>query len=338
MGKQSKNKPNTNLLKRNNELEKRNNELETCIKELEKQTQLPASPSTKASIRQIFKRNVSATFFFIAPFLVGWGVDGMNTGNILSPLLLAVSVLLIILAVFTNNDVWAYVTSKFHKRVTQILFVIIICMVFTLPTFSISQTITNNKQEQLAKTPIFLGELLPGKEPNPYNSYIENPFNIPNKTPIPVEAIRIMLGDDSGIYVSPSDNYTFALRGIPFLNVKFGDEGRILVTTQIIDNQNNKVIRVEDNVFQANPAYAFNPQQPNKYTIIVKDWDGNEVLHIKYLNQKTLWISGRFYSPEQQDTITIHSSGLIDGFKGMALRSIYLIESNPTGGIINIGG
>ncbi len=157
-------------------------------------------------------------------------------------------------------------------------------------------------------------------------------------TPIRPDSVRLILGDDSGIYISRGAEYVIALRHAPFLSIKVNNDGTLLFDTQVIDSNNNKIVKVEDNVFKVNPAYAFRPRQLNKYSLIVQDWNGIDVLNIKYFNSETLWITGKFFSPDAGDTIKIHPSGEIEGFKGMMLRGIYIVRPNYRGGIIDIGG
>jgi len=262
----------------------------------------------------------------------------MSSGSVFAPWLMAFGALLVAIAIITNQDISNYIKYRLPSFWKSASVAIIFCAIITIPVYVIFQNIANNQREELANTQIFTGFLISGNEPDPYNSYIANPFNIPNKTPIPKDSIRVMLGDDSGYYLGRNQEYVFALRNQPFLRIKIDNEGSLLINTLLADSTGNYMLEIENNVFRANPLDTFKPRQLNRYTIIVQDRKDEEVLRIKYLNFNTLWIAGKFYSPVQNDTVTIHESGLIDGFKGMQLRGMYMVETNPTGGIINIGG
>lgn len=254
----------------------------------------------------------------------------MSTGSVLAPWLMAVGALLVALAILTSEDAWKFISIHLPKLWQQALISIAICGLFFIPVLKYFQNVADNRSEVLSKTPIFYGELTPGNEPTPPSPS----YSLPGHyiTPIPTDSFRVMLGDDSGIYIRGTVDNIFYLKDKPILTIKTNVDGTVLLNTEVVDSTNHKIVKIIDNEFQANPEYAFRPRQPDKHSLVVRDSDGVEVLNIRYINSKTIWITGRFYSQGDPQPVAVFPSGLIE-FGDMKMRHVYV---NPilTGDII----
>jgi hypothetical protein len=322
----------------------RKNKWQNKLKLLKKKmlnTNLPPVQSNQPkpaqiNLWQVIRKSISPASTFISAILFGFGVQGMNTGSVLAPWLIAVGALMVAFVILTNQDIWSIITKRISKYWQKALIFIIICAIFFVPTLIVLQNVANNQRDVLSRTPIFLGVLTPGNAQDPYNSYKVNLVNIPTLTPIPPDSFRVMLGDDSGIFIDSSVNTTFGLKGKPFMTIKTNKDGIVVLNTKVLDSTNNRIVAIVDNEFQADPQYAFKPIQPDKHSLVVRDFDGVEVLNIKYINSKTLWITGRFFLPNESKAVTISASGLIE-LGNIEIRGIYMVGGEP-GGFINLGG
>jgi hypothetical protein len=294
---------------------------------------MPISPTPQLSYKQVIKRNLCPACLFIAATIFGFGGESMSSGSMVAPWLISIGGMLVAVAIITNQDFessFRHIERGWARNIIHIS----LCVLLTIPTFFIFQNMANNEREQLAKTPIFYGELTPGNGPNPYSYYEDNPENM-QLTPIPPDSLRVMFGDNSGFYIDSSVETNFGLDGYKFLTIRTDENGMALINTEVYDSTNHKIVKIIDNEFQANPEYAFHPIQTDKHSLIVRDSEGIEVLNIKYINSHTIWIIGRFYFKGKSEAIAIKPSGEIK-LKGLTWYGGYLVGGSP-GGFINIG-
>jgi hypothetical protein len=128
------------------------------------------------------------------------------------------------------------------------------------------------RREVQETTPVYFGALTPGNEKAP-----PLPPGVPNGT------ISLLLGDELRLLAAQSRNYVFSKAGKPFLTVGIKD-GQMQISAVVMDSRNQLVVRIVDNEFQAIPQNAFNPKQPDKHSLVVRDADGLEVLNLRFLN------------------------------------------------------
>jgi hypothetical protein len=139
---------------------------------------------------------------------------------------------------------------------------------------------------------VYFGGLTPGTDPD-----------IPLPAGVSADTVQLLLGDDLRI-LSASSSAVFSKDGKAFLSIEDRD-GRILLTATLLDKSNRYICRVIENEFQISPERAFNPKQPDAHSLIVRDADGVEVLNLKFLNPKTMRITGRFQLPGSSEPVLI---------------------------------
>lgn len=103
----------------------------------------------------------------------------------------------------------------------------------------------------------------------------------------------LLLGDDLRIVTSRFPTCVISHAGKPFLTVK-QKGGNIFVTATLVDYQGRHMVRIIENEFQANAETTFNPRQPDRHSLIVRDTTGQEVLNVRFKNPQTIRITGRF--------------------------------------------
>jgi hypothetical protein len=137
--------------------------------------------------------------------------------------------------------------------------------------------------------PVFNGKIIAANEATPW---------------VPADTFSLMLGDDLQVLTRSTENFIFSKDGKPFLKMKVqGNE--LFVTASIVDQAGNSIVRIINNEFQASQERAFNPKQPDAHTLIVRDFDGAEVLNIRYVNPKVIRIVGRFRLPGYNEPVLI---------------------------------
>jgi hypothetical protein len=164
-----------------------------------------------------------------------------------------------------------------------------LCLLIFYATHRIVLHLTNEKSVPKVS---FYGELTPGDDPM-----------LPLPSGVPPDTVQLLLGDDLRI-LSASSSAVFSKGGKSFLSIEFRN-GRILLTATLLDKSNRYICRVIENEFQISPERAFNPKQPDAHSLIVRDADGVEVLNLKFLNPKTMRITGRFQLPGSPEPLLI---------------------------------
>jgi hypothetical protein len=169
----------------------------------------------------------------------------------------------------------------------------------------------------------YFGGLSPGNEPI---------------DPLPVGAspdtIQLFLGDDLRV-LSSSQNPVLAIGGKPFLSIAIRD-GLMRLTATILDNNNQPICRIINNEFQAFPERSFNPKQPDEHSLIVRDAEGNEVLNVRFLNPKTIWLIGRFHLPGLKGPILVLRDDGIVLPGGSSIGHLTLNPTTSAAGVLNL--
>lgn len=203
---------------------------------------------------------------------------------------LILQILLSIVGILGGGTVWYFISQKQYHQALWIGFVASIILILVIALYIRNYIL---QKEIQAKTPIFFGELVPDNKPSP-----PLPANVPEDT------ISLLLGDDLRVLAAQSENYIFSREGKSFLSIAIKN-GSMSITLSVMDSNNRNIVRIIDNEFQAYPKNAFNPKQPDKHSLVVRDSQGIEVLNIRFLNPKAMRIVGRFHLPGYSEPVMI---------------------------------
>lgn len=258
--------------------------LHVCLFIISKQTDKTSKITDK---RKINFSLFNELFISVGILMVGWGLPEMINGKIYASWLIGFGFLLVVARIVFDERIRA-VISKWRKKYSIPFLIFIVCISFFIP-FKVSQIYTQTRIELLSESEIcYANKLMPGNEGIPsdderiINEFVNDRY-------------IVMLGDHSAIFMNEFGTFKLCNNNKPFITLTIDSEGGLLLTTQVMNNTGNEIVKIENNVFKAVPAYAFNPQNPDSQNLIVRDSKKVEVLTIKYLNPKVLRITGRFY-------------------------------------------
>jgi hypothetical protein len=199
-----------------------------------------------------------------------------------------------IIGILGSGTFWYFLSQKNYYAALWTTFSVFILVGLTVTLYIRNSLI---QQEIQANTPMYFGELTPGTDSAP-----PIPLNVPSNT------VSLLLGNNV-VLAAQSKTYILSKDEKPFLSISIENRG-MKISATIVDSKNNYIARVIDNEFQINPINAFNPKQPDKHSLVVRDIDGVEVLHIRYLNPTAISVLGRFWLPRVSEPILILPEGL----------------------------
>lgn len=153
------------------------------------------------------------------------------------------------------------------------------------------------EKREAAKRPVYFGEILPANEPTPASvGQLER------------GSVALVLGGNTII----TNNKTVALTvgGRPFLSVRVRN-GSLFLSARLVNSNNQPVVRIIDNEFQASPERTFNPKQPDRSSLLVRDEDGQEILNVRFINSQVIRINGIFEIPGQNASIIARDDALV---------------------------
>lgn len=194
------------------------------------------------------------------------------------------------------------------------------CIVLFVAALSTHYVAEKNAERDAANQPVFAGNIYPGNKPDPRS--LESNQRL------------LQLGDDLDLITTGNANSVLSKNGKTFLSIGVNSNGQMTISATVIDSQNQNIVRIINNEFQASPDYAFLPKQPDKNSLIVRDSDGVEVLNIKFINAKTIRITGRFVIPGNVEPVVITADRGIEWPGGGGIGHL-TIEATGNGGIID---
>ena len=229
-------------------------------------------------------------------------------------------VLLLVIGIAGGGALWYFISQKQYHHALWIGTAAAIILLIVIALFIRNEIV---KTEIQAKTPVYFGELVPSNDPSP---------------PLPKNAfkgtITLMLGDDLRVLAAQSQNYVFSKKGKPFLSIGIKN-GVMRLSASILDSTNQNIIRIIDNEFQANPERAFNPKQPDKHSLVVRDAKGVEVLNIRFLNPRAMRIVGRFQMPGFSEPVQILPNDGVRFPGGGGISHLTMDMTASKGGVID---
>lgn len=198
----------------------------------------------------------------------------------------------------------------FKKSPYHSIWMFVITAVFALfVTMSIYRN-DNIQKEEEAKKPKYSGYLTPGNAPTPPLPHEPSPS-------IPKDFKYLFIGGNVLVtkfeenfvllYDSGKSNKVAPLKNILQLKI---NKDEMKIDADIVDSKNNNMCRIIDNEVKIMQENTFNPKLLDGHSLIVRDWSGEEVLNISYLNPSAIKISGRFYVEESVKPIIINDGGI----------------------------
>lgn len=229
-------------------------------------------------------------------------------------------VLLVFVGIIGGGALWYFISQRQYHHALWSGTAAAIILIIVIALFIRNGLI---KGEIQANTPVYCGELVPANDESP-----PLPKNAPKNT------ITLMLGDDLRILAAQSKNHVFSKQGVAFLTIGIKNSA-MRISASIMDSDNKNIVRIIDNEFQANPERAFNPKQPDKHSLVVRDVKGVEVLNVRYLNPKAMRIVGRFQVPGFSEPVQVLP---VDGLRfpgGGGIAHLTFDVTKSKGGVID---
>lgn len=108
------------------------------------------------------------------------------------------------------------------------------------------------------------------------------------------------------------------------LDLDRDSDGALVLIADVKDSNGNLIVRLDKNEFRVNPNNYFDYKRPDRSTLIVSDQKGNVVINARYMNDRSLRVTGLFHSLGK--TIDL-SKGMTPG--NLSLEGICL--ASPSG-------
>ncbi len=145
--------------------------------------------------------------------------------------------------------------------------------------------VNEKRQEKMLSE--FEGFLLPMNEPDPPSFC--HPTN--------VDALKLFIGPNE-VYSSRFPFVVLRVYGKNRVVIDRDAGGKIALSVDILDQQGKMIVTFEKGHFTVVHSNILDMKRPNSGTLIVRDQYKNEVLDVRYLNKRSLQISGLLRYPE----------------------------------------
>lgn len=225
-------------------------------------------------------------------------------------------ILLAVIGVIAGSTVYYYLSQQQKIAALWAGFAAVVLLTFCVTLYIRNAILAKEIQ---AETPVFNGRIIASNE---------------KTSMVPPDTFSLLLGDDLQVLTRSYDNSVFTKDGKPFLTLR--RKGKfLLVSATIVDKSGKGIVKIIDNEFQASQERAFNPKQPDEHTLVVRDFDGNEVLNVRYLNPRAIRLVGRFQIPGINQPVVIDP---VDGIRwpgGIGLGHMTIDVTDSPVGIIN---
>ncbi len=195
-------------------------------------------------------------------------------------------ILLVIVGIIGSGSVYYYLSQK--RPIAALwsgyfaIVILMLCVAFYIQNTIVAKQIKTN-------IPVFNGKIIADNEDTHW---------------VPQDVFSLMLGDDLQVLTRSSEHFIFSKDSKPFLKLRVINK-ELFITASIFDHTGQYIVKIIDNEFQASQERAFNPKQPDEHTLIVRDFEGIEVLNIRYINAKVIRLIGKFNLPGYSQPIEI---------------------------------
>ncbi len=112
----------------------------------------------------------------------------------------------------------------------------------------------------------------------------------------------LMLGGNK--IISPKISILKTKKGDDYIKLRI-ENNKLLLTTKVIDAMGNNGFTITDNKFKYSKLFTFYPFFPDPHSMIVRDAADNEVLKIRFANNRTVKLTGKFFIPGYSDPLLI---------------------------------
>jgi hypothetical protein len=279
-------------------------------------------PEEIPNLRQACKRWVITICSSVATAFFGWGISEMSNGNGVVPWLIAIVFIMIGILVIYDDAFRYYVSHHVIKTnwIRRLVYIAVLLVIIPISSWFIFNNVTTHNAYVKSMTPIFFANLVPGNDNAP--DYVSNSLSD--------NTVALMLGDNLAIIGNQSSKSILSHDNVSCLTIERHQDKTISIYTGIYDSEDNNVVNVINNEFQVDPRYSFNPIQPDPHSLIVRDSKGIEVLRMRYINSKVIWISGRFKVENYSQVVLIDNNGLQFGdIRISGDHTIFDVTKNP---------
>lgn len=241
----------------------------------------------------------------------GW--TDMNSGDGLAPYLLASGSWLVIFAIL-------YTCRESLVRLIRNKWLmwggcVVICLIIATPAWFLTNYGVNQENERAQNTPTFSCVLEP--ESGSSNS----------------DTASLRLGTIL-VKVAPQGSYVLCASSVPFLSIRINKDGHLLLNAVIKDSTNKNIATITNNHVLAYQKYTFWPEQPDEHTFIVNDLEGDDVLHVNFIDPRTIYLTGVFYMKGYSEPVTITDDNMT--YPGGGITGGGLIDlSNSSGNVLD---
>ena len=129
--------------------------------------------------------------------------------------------------------------------------------------------------------------------------------------PIGPNALKIYAGRLE-VYSSHFPFVILRAKQIDRMIVNRNDAGQIALSVDILDSESKVIVTFEEGHFIVNQSNILDMQRPDISTLLIRDQYKNEVLHIQYLNKRSLKVSGVLHYKDVGE-IQIPEDGSVNG-------------------------
>jgi hypothetical protein len=145
--------------------------------------------------------------------------------------------------------------------------------------------------------------LVPASDATPHNSWC------PSLDKLPPRSVILLVGSNTA-YAFRFPASIIKIEGVPKFSLDRDDHGRIAITADIFDEEDNAVVEIEHNHFLVDGG-AFKMERPDISTLVVYARKHKEqVLWVRFLNDSTMQLRGTFRYPDSLG-VTITDSSIV---------------------------
>lgn len=160
---------------------------------------------------------------------------------------------------------------------------------------ALSARFINNKREEKILGQ-YEGFLLPGDEPDPRSFCTGNNASVPPFAKGSPNALKVFMGRNEA-FSSHFPYVALRVRKQDRMIIDRDQAGRSALTLDILDAQGKVIVAFEKGHFTVVQTNILDMRRPDRSTLIVRDQYKNEVLDVRYLNKRSLRISGQLQYP-----------------------------------------